>query len=192
MSVKVEPIFDGGCGRQGPTRQPTSRSRSLEEVEVVRLLRRAEDKVVEPVRVVADEDAPAVGLDPAEDDGRGAWRSRPTSASSGPTEAPSKTRPRCAITSRIVLRGRPLRMCSGSFRRRRSWSRRHLSRTSLDHIHHEGGANDRGAADSPGRHRCSPAGSVGRFKALNDRCRERRWPNFLKNTLPNRVGVGAR
>jgi hypothetical protein len=64
MSVKVEPIFDGGCGRQGPTRQPTSRSRSLEEVEVVRLLRRAEDKVVEPVRVVADEDAPAVGLDP--------------------------------------------------------------------------------------------------------------------------------
>jgi hypothetical protein len=74
MSVKVEPIFDGGCSRQGPTRQPTSRSRSLEEVEVVRLLRRAEDKVVEPVRVVADEDAPAVGLDPAEDDGRGVRR----------------------------------------------------------------------------------------------------------------------
>jgi hypothetical protein len=62
----VEAIFDraASSGPEAPT------GLALEEVDIVGLLRRAADQIVEPMRVFADEDASPIGLDPVEDDGR--------------------------------------------------------------------------------------------------------------------------
>jgi hypothetical protein len=69
----VEPLFDGGCGRQGPTRQPISRATSKKSRSYACSGERR-TRSSSRCASFADEDAPAVGLDLAEDDGRGLRR----------------------------------------------------------------------------------------------------------------------
>src|SRR5260221_10243782 len=49
-------------------------SEALEKIEIVGPLRRLANQFIEPLRILADENAPPVGFDPVEDNGRRARR----------------------------------------------------------------------------------------------------------------------